>query len=275
MLRGLEYASGAGTGQEGSTYEQNGEDALLDQELESLGRGIHVQRHLTESNSIKITALGFFEIPQELRNMIYKMLLIFDVPLIRKGSRKRSSPTSWGMYWAEYQRPPNLSLLQTCRQVNWEASPIFYRGNEFRVYDLYAFLDHLPGLPILASSLTSYPGPGRLNMCHLETLSVTHCFTNLDCGDAGDFLVLVLRLISRCPSLKSLAVHFQNLLRDFTYGTRHNHRHFSNWPIEFQGRARGMLEEAILDHPKLAKVRDVTGPQPKDCTSKSFKLSAE
>lgn len=57
--------------------------------LESLGRGIHVQRHLTKSKSIKITVLGFFEMPQELRNMIYKMLLIFDVPFIRKGSKEK------------------------------------------------------------------------------------------------------------------------------------------------------------------------------------------
>jgi hypothetical protein len=205
-------------------------------------RKIQVGRPRKTSKFITTHSVGFFDLQQELRNMIYGLLLQFKLALIRKGARKcvRTHTTrSWGVYWADYQRAQSLSLLQTCRRVNWEASPIFYARNEFQVSDLYAFLDHLPGLPILSPNLTSYPGPGRLNIHHLETLSLTHWCTNLDCGDAGDFLIMVVRLSSRCPSLRSLKVHFEDLQTDFNHGSQHTYKHFSNWLIEFEGRARG------------------------------------
>jgi hypothetical protein len=67
--KSLKQASGAGTGQERSNCEQNGEDALLEQELECIGRGFlfgfQIERPSTQSKSITNNSLGFFDIPQE------------------------------------------------------------------------------------------------------------------------------------------------------------------------------------------------------------------
>ncbi|KAK6527473.1 hypothetical protein TWF694_004461 [Orbilia ellipsospora] len=79
-----------------------------------------------ESGAAKITRpCGFFSLPREIRDEIYKYLLVFDTDAILQGPRAEDShPLLLNI---------DLSILRVSRQIHNEAAKIFYSHNVFPI----------------------------------------------------------------------------------------------------------------------------------------------
>lgn len=70
-------------------------------------------------------------LPQRLRHFIYEYVLVCQDPIEIHPKARRNSVVSRSQ---ERHQPPRLSsLLQVCRQIRNEASPVFYEQNTFIV----------------------------------------------------------------------------------------------------------------------------------------------
>lgn len=71
-----------------------------------------------------------FDLPQELRNVIYEEVLVHRSVLTihPRGDPAVEAIDEWGVNF----RPSEPSLLKTCRQIRQEALPIFYGCNIFK-----------------------------------------------------------------------------------------------------------------------------------------------
>lgn len=84
----------------------------------------------------------FLKLPPEIRNQIYRELLYFDyVELAAKRSDGVGNGLACIHHMRRYKREivPKLKLLRANKQVNSEASAIFYGENEFRFTANYGF----------------------------------------------------------------------------------------------------------------------------------------
>ncbi|KAK4955634.1 hypothetical protein LTR10_006573 [Elasticomyces elasticus] len=111
-------------------------------------------------------AFPFFELPPELRNTVYEMLLLFDDRgfTVRKGRGKvslrlpcreidykpkvNSSPGPARLEL--FEAPPLtkiLAVVRTCKQIYAEAMPYFYRDNRFNFETADCLATTLPCLP--------------------------------------------------------------------------------------------------------------------------------
>ncbi|KAF9870825.1 hypothetical protein CkaCkLH20_11724 [Colletotrichum karsti] len=92
--------------------------------------------------------LTFLDLPYELRLDIYELLLLSAEPVIVSSSRRqlrvKVEPPEHQNAYLRAPRPtprtvtlnhrkPHVALLQTCRQINREATPLLYRKNDFIV----------------------------------------------------------------------------------------------------------------------------------------------
>ncbi|KAK1654860.1 hypothetical protein BDP81DRAFT_89845 [Colletotrichum phormii] len=92
--------------------------------------------------------LDFFSLPYELRLDIYELLLLTPEPIIVSSSRRqlhvKVEPPEHQVAYLRAPRPrprvvslthrkPHVEILQTCRQIEQEATPILYGRNSFVV----------------------------------------------------------------------------------------------------------------------------------------------
>ncbi|CCF33078.1 hypothetical protein CH063_05339 [Colletotrichum higginsianum] len=92
--------------------------------------------------------LTLLDLPYELRLDIYELLLLATDPIIvsshRRQLRVKVEPPEHRIAYQRAPRPrprvvtltskkPHVDILQTCKQVNHEATPLLYRGNDFIV----------------------------------------------------------------------------------------------------------------------------------------------
>ncbi|KAL0932996.1 uncharacterized protein CTRU02_211959 [Colletotrichum truncatum] len=92
--------------------------------------------------------LTFLDIPFELRLDIYELLLLTEEPVIVSSSRRqlrvKVEPPEHQNAYLRAPRPtprtvslthrkPHVEILQSCRQINCEATPVLYRKNDFIV----------------------------------------------------------------------------------------------------------------------------------------------
>ena len=81
-----------------------------------------------------VRALNFSDLPPELRNAIYELVLRHDEPLRILSSmldRNQTDDILVAMGAGHSPRVPPASLLRANRQINSEATPIMYGANEF------------------------------------------------------------------------------------------------------------------------------------------------
>lgn len=77
---------------------------------------------------------SLLDLPAEMRNEIYSYALTASEPLrvIPKPSSALTRSTALLPFEAEEERPLTaINLLRTCRQIHYEANPIFYGTNTF------------------------------------------------------------------------------------------------------------------------------------------------
>ncbi|KXH41853.1 hypothetical protein CNYM01_11757 [Colletotrichum nymphaeae SA-01] len=92
--------------------------------------------------------LDFFSLPYELRLDIYELLLLNQEPIIVSSNRRqlhvKVEPPEHQVAYLRAPRPrprvvslthrkPHVEILQTCRQIEQEATPILYGRNDFVV----------------------------------------------------------------------------------------------------------------------------------------------
>ncbi|KAF5496805.1 hypothetical protein CGCS363_v008144 [Colletotrichum siamense] len=92
--------------------------------------------------------LTLLDLPYELRLDIYELLLLSPEPVIVSSSRRqlrvKVEPPEHQNAYLRAPRPtartvplthrrPHVEVLQTCRQINREATPVLYRQNDFVV----------------------------------------------------------------------------------------------------------------------------------------------
>jgi len=86
--------------------------------------------------------LRFLDFPPEIRNQIYGHILDFDyielAPLNTVGKRNGLVRIRHMRYY-KHTIVPRIRLLRVNKQINAEASPIFYGQNEFRFTNFYGF----------------------------------------------------------------------------------------------------------------------------------------
>ncbi|KAF2094697.1 hypothetical protein NA57DRAFT_60116 [Rhizodiscina lignyota] len=93
-------------------------------------------------NTARMRKFEFLALPGEIRNMIYELLLVDSAPIelyYRKVARDDGRRRRWfpGTFNSSYC---SVSILGTCKQINREASSLFYSRNVFclQVYDSYS-----------------------------------------------------------------------------------------------------------------------------------------
>ncbi|KAI0440290.1 hypothetical protein F4803DRAFT_483990 [Xylaria telfairii] len=188
------------------TSEKKGSpDSTTDPATIQKPRLVHVQK--TSSSPFR-----FLSLPAELRNMIYKLLLVSNSPI---RFRVRSSTSPPIMYCRSLGRDWSWSrstlMLLVCRQIYYEASAILYRHNFFvvdsrRLNLLERFLNYIgpakAGLlshiyinyPIMETFPHCRPGEVKLQRDDLRSLRLLqqNC-TNLRKLTLGKFVETPLR----------------------------------------------------------------------------------
>ncbi len=77
------------------------------------------------------TTFPLFELPAEIRTMIYEYCLEVENVYPYLESHRWELQTDIAHHDAYYFDAPNVSLLKTCKQINWEAESILYKRNTF------------------------------------------------------------------------------------------------------------------------------------------------
>lgn len=93
------------------------------------------ERKYAQPNVNQRQNLSFLDLPGEIRNKIYNYALNFDsIELATKSRFDHKSNRARALAYRDYKQniKPVLRLLRTNKQVNEEASSIFYGQNEFR-----------------------------------------------------------------------------------------------------------------------------------------------
>jgi hypothetical protein len=96
--------------------------------------------HVLTALSQPSQSISFLDLPAEIRNHIYYDLLVFDYTELapkRAGSERNGMARYHQMRRYKRQIRPCLGFLRVNKQVNREASPIFYGENEFRFTSLW------------------------------------------------------------------------------------------------------------------------------------------
>ncbi|KAI1427262.1 hypothetical protein F5Y12DRAFT_181530 [Xylaria sp. FL1777] len=148
--------------------------------------------------------IGFFSLPPELRNMIYKLLLVPAVPITIKIHEKS------GLCTREGEWPGGHTLLRVNRQMQYEASAMLYGQNEFLI----------PYGPGTVHSFLTLVGP--VNASQILRLSIDLPITDtFDQPDQPGQLkpreedLVELRLIQEmCPSLQEIYLEIEFIYQD-------------------------------------------------------------
>ncbi|MCJ1466910.1 hypothetical protein MMC07_005532 [Pseudocyphellaria aurata] len=87
-----------------------------------------------ETQAYVWTGLGFLSLPAELRNMVYRLLLVSDKPLGNEVCNEvpRGVRPAWWAYFRQYDLQP--AILRTCRQVHREARSILDGENTVGIH---------------------------------------------------------------------------------------------------------------------------------------------
>ena len=142
------------------------------------------------STSVNTRApLGFFDLPAEVRNIIYRLLFP------REPFSIRISITDTGTWFTHTNKPANI--LRVSKAFNIEATPFFYSPNQFdfvKLYDVLRFINRI----------------GKQNAAYLTILTVdTFSFSQDEAYKIGweygsAFELTAKYLSQRCPQLESL-----------------------------------------------------------------------
>ncbi|KAI9659686.1 MAG: hypothetical protein M1829_006559 [Trizodia sp. TS-e1964] len=190
----------------------------------------------------------FFRIPAEIRNKIYQMLLELPRPTTfgaEEPLRLALAPVPPGIFRCSQLHP---GILATCKQINHEASTIFFGGNQFRLYGARHLLsgvrlDHASAIRDLELVVTDEPASMLLQ--YIE-----------------NFLAA---LQEGCPNLESLKIDVS--LVEFGFKSPSL---FRCWSAAFMPRCRSLLEDAPQRFPKMEKLELQTSILIFDCLVESF-----
>ncbi|KAK3618940.1 hypothetical protein LTR22_026172 [Elasticomyces elasticus] len=108
---------------------------------------LYGERQYAQNFPIQPLRLGFLHLPAELRNRIYREVLLFGsielAPLFihTQANHKGNNGKARVLHMRKYKREivPRLRFLRTNKQVHKEASSILYGENEFRFTNRYGF----------------------------------------------------------------------------------------------------------------------------------------
>lgn len=97
----------------------------------------------------------FLDLPPEIRNMVYKLVLTReDHDIVVRGVMEKSLRADWinnktGRYGIAGELSPNTNLLSVCRQMHVESGTIFYGSNRFHIKHTRALCSFLDKIGIL------------------------------------------------------------------------------------------------------------------------------
>ena len=129
-----------------------------------------------------VRALTFFDLPPEIRNAIYELVLCHDEPLRILSSMLNRAETDdilVAMNDGQTPRVPSASLLSANRQINSEATPVMYGANTFFmgpletptfISNINSSTKHLRHITLQATYKPEYLSAALESLVHCENL---------------------------------------------------------------------------------------------------------